>query len=100
MVFVVYVQEHLKAQQAVVLVLKRLSRLGNDLKSHLTDKEKSGIDPASPGLQDIGLSPTSRWLHCLWQCSLTVPVLVGWVYHFCCSMSRNTQRLNQQLFWY
>ena len=25
--------------------------------------EKLGIDPATPGLQAIGLSPTPRWLH-------------------------------------
>ena len=34
---VVYVQEHLKAQRAVVLVLKRLRRRDHGLKSHLTD---------------------------------------------------------------
>ena len=34
---------------------------GNRLKSHLTDWEKPGIEPATPGLQDIGLSPTPRW---------------------------------------
>ena len=32
-----YVKEHLKAQPAVVLVLKRLRRGGNKLKSHPTD---------------------------------------------------------------
>ena len=26
--------------------------------------EKSGIEPAAPGLQDIGLSPTQWQLHC------------------------------------
>ena len=57
-----YVQEHQKAQPAVVLVLKPLKRLGNSLKSHLTDWEKPGIEPATPGLQDIDLSPTPRWL--------------------------------------
>ena len=51
---VFYVQEHPKAQPAVVLVLKRLRRRGNILKSHPTDWEKPGIEP---GLQDIGLSP-------------------------------------------
>ena len=39
------------------LVLKRLRRRGNGLKSHPTDWEKPGIEPATPGLQDIGLSP-------------------------------------------
>ena len=53
-----YVQELPKAQPAVVLVLKCLSRRGNGLKSHPTDWEKPGIDPAIPGLQDIVLSPT------------------------------------------
>ena len=52
-----YVQELPKAQSAVVLVLKRLRRRGNDLKSHPTDWEKPGIEPVTPGLQDIGLSP-------------------------------------------
>ena len=55
-----YVQELPKAQPAVVLVLKRLRRRGNGLKSHPTDWKKPGIDPATPGLQDIGLSPTPR----------------------------------------
>ena len=31
--------------------------------SHPIDWEKPGIEPATPGLQDIGLSPTPRWLH-------------------------------------
>ena len=55
-----YVQEHPKAQLVVVLVLKRFRRRGNGLKSHPTDWEKPGIEPATPGLQDIGLSPTPR----------------------------------------
>ena len=38
-----------KAQPAVVLVLKRLRRRGNGLKSHPTDWEKPGIEPATPG---------------------------------------------------
>ena len=41
-----------EAQPAVVLVLKRLRRRGNGLKSHPTDWEKPGIEPATPGLQD------------------------------------------------
>ena len=44
-----YVQELPKAQPAVVLVLKRLRRRGNGLKSHPTDWEKPGIEPATPG---------------------------------------------------
>ena len=62
MVLWFYVQELPKAQPAVVLVLKRLRRRGNGLKSHPTDWEKPGIEPATPGLQDIGLSPTPRRL--------------------------------------
>ena len=57
-----FVQELPKAQLAVVLVLKRLRRRGNSLKSHPTDLERPGIEPATPGLQDIGLSPTPRRL--------------------------------------
>ena len=62
MVLWFYVQELLKAQPAVVLVLKPLRRRGNGLKSHSADWEKPGIKPATPGLQDIGLSPTLRQL--------------------------------------
>ena len=51
-----------KAQPVVVLVLQRLRRRGNGLKSHPTDWEKPWIEPATPGLQDIGLSPTPRRL--------------------------------------
>ena len=55
-----YVQELPTAQPAVVLVLKRLRRRDNGLKSHPTDWEKPGIEPATPGLHDIVLSPTPR----------------------------------------
>ena len=58
------VQELPKAQLAVFLVSNRLRRRGNGLKSHPTDWEKLGIEPATPGLQDIGLSPTPRRLIC------------------------------------
>ena len=57
-----YVQELPKAQPTVVLFLKRLRRWGSDLKSHPTDWEKPGIEPTTPGLQDIGISPTPRRL--------------------------------------
>ena len=60
MVLWFYVQEHPKAQPAVVLVLKHLGRRGNGLKSHPTDWEKPGLEHATPGLQDIGLSPTPQ----------------------------------------
>ena len=51
-----------EVQPAVVLVLKRLRRRGNGLKSHPTDWEMPGIEPATPGLQNISLSPTPRRL--------------------------------------
>ena len=57
MVLWFYVQELPKAQPAVVMVLKRLRRRSNSLKSHQTDWEKPGIEHATPGLQDIGLYP-------------------------------------------
>ena len=57
--FCFYIQEHPKAQPAVVLILKRLRRRGLGLKSHPTDWEKPGIEPATPGLQGIGISPFS-----------------------------------------
>ena len=68
-----FVQELPNAQPAVVLVLKRLRRWGNSLKSHPTDWEKPGIEPETPGLQDIGLSPTPRRLlhpNVLWPISV------------------------------
>ena len=40
-----------KAQLAVVLVLKHLRRRGYGSKSHPTDCEKKGTEPATPGLQ-------------------------------------------------
>ena len=46
----------------VVLVLKRVKRRGNGFKSHPTDEKKPGIEPATPGLQGTGLSPTPRRL--------------------------------------
>ena len=49
MVLWFYVQELPKAQPTVVLVLKRLRRRDNSLKSHPTDWEKPGIEPATPG---------------------------------------------------
>ena len=39
---------------------KASQKTGNGLKSHPTDWEKPGIEPATPRLQDIGLSPTPR----------------------------------------
>ena len=43
------------AQPAVVVVLKCLRRRGHGFKSHPTDWEKSGFEPATPGLQGIAL---------------------------------------------
>ena len=48
-----YVQELLKGQSAVVLLLKRLRRRGNGLKSHPTDWGKPGIEPATPGFSPV-----------------------------------------------
>ena len=63
MVLWFYAQEYPKALPAVVLVLKRLRRRTNSLKTHSTDREKPRIKPATPGLQGIGLSPTPfSWL--------------------------------------
>ena len=53
MLFVFYVQELPKAQPAVVLVLKRLRRRGNGLKSHPTDWEKP--------VEYSYTSPVSSW---------------------------------------
>ena len=64
----------MKVQPAVVLVFKCLRRRGNSLKSHPTDWEKPGIEPATPGLQDIGLSLNDMficgrvpWLYQYWR---------------------------------
>ena len=62
MLFVVLCPGTPEGSTAVVLVLKRLRRWDNSLKSHPTDWEKPGIKPATPGLQDIGLSPTPQRL--------------------------------------
>ena len=75
-----YVQELPKAQPAVVLVLKRLRIRGIGLKSHPTDWEKPGIEPATPGLQDIGLSPTPRRL--LLVDNTIVCGRVPWLYQY------------------
>ena len=58
-----YVQEHPKTQPAVVLILKRFRRRDHGLKSHPTFWEKPAIEPATPVLQGICLSPTPRRLH-------------------------------------
>ena len=106
MLFVVLCPGTPEGSTGSVLVLKRLKGWGNGLKSHPTDWEKPGIEPATPGLQDIGLSPTPQRLlqkvqfFCLWPCSLAEPVPAGWVYGICGSMSRNSRRLNRQWFWF
>ena len=61
-VFVVLCPGAWEGSRAVGLVLKGLRRRGHSLKSHPTDWEKPGIKPATPGSQDIGLSPTPRRL--------------------------------------
>ena len=63
-----FVQELPKAQPAVVLVLKRLRRWGNGLKSHPTDWEKPGIEPATPGLQEYRIYENyGRTILLLWN---------------------------------
>ena len=58
------------------------------LKSRPTDWEKTGIEPVTPGLQDIGSYPTprqlyvQRYMYCLWRVPWLQPVLAGWVYGF------------------
>ena len=42
---------------------KASQKMGHSLKSLQTDWEKTRIETATPGLQDIGLSPTPRRLH-------------------------------------
>ena len=41
---------------------KTSQKTGHGIKSRPTDWEKPGIEPATPGKQDISLSPTPRWL--------------------------------------
>ena len=48
--------------------------------------EKQVIEPATPGLQDIGLSPTPRRLLLR---SSAAPAPAGWAHFSCGSMSRN-----------
>ena len=56
-----YVQKHPKAQPAVILVLKRLRRQDNGLKSRPTDLEKPEIEPATPSLQQGKWGGGCRW---------------------------------------
>ena len=93
----IYVQELPRAQLAVGLVLKRLRRRGSGLKSHPTDWEKPGIEPAIPGLQDIGLSPTPRQLL---FCGFPgyKPVPPGWFKIVCWFYVGNTQMLTKSGF--
>ena len=60
MFFVVLCPGAPEGSPAVALFLKRLRRRGHSFKYHPTDWEKPGIEPATNGLQDIGLSPTPR----------------------------------------
>ena len=83
-----YVQELPKAQPAVGLVLKRHRRRGNGLKSHPTDWEKPGIEPAIMLFLFVAV-----FLGC------TSTGRVGF-YFFCGSLFRNSRRLNRQWFWF
>ena len=70
-----YVQELPKAQPAVVLVLKRR---GNGLKSHPTDWEKPGIEPATPGVRPnlitwvVGIYSFAKLKKMDFTCHLTI----------------------------
>ena len=69
----------------MVLILNRLRRRGQSLKSHPTDWEKPGIEPATPGLQGICLSPTPRRLSVHQTPSFTHPrrvykLYIAWLF--------------------
>ena len=82
---------------------KASQKTGNGLKSHSIDWEKQGIEPATCGLQDKGLSPTPRWLltDCMFAAMFLGCTSTGRVgLCFLCSFSRNSLRLNRQWFWF
>ena len=60
MVFVVLCPGAPEGSTSSGSVYKASQTTGRSLKSHLTDWEKPGIASATPGLKDIGLSPTPR----------------------------------------
>ena len=57
--------------------------------------QKTGqrLKVSSDRLGEAGNRTCDRYFF-LWPCSLAVPVLAGWIYAFCGSMSRNSRRLN------
>ena len=57
---------------------KASQKTGNGLKSHLTDWEKPGIEPVTPGLQDIGLSPYTT----AGELGIVVCGRVPWLYQY------------------
>ena len=59
----------------------------------------SGFKASQKTGQRLKSHPTDR-IYFLWPCSLAVPVLAGWVFAFCGSLSRNSQRLNWQCSWF
>ena len=61
---------------------KASQKTGNGLKSHPTDWEKPEIEPATPGIQDIGLSPTPRRLLLgqVWYLIVSIPDLCTFTY--------------------
>ena len=69
---------------------KASQKTGNGLKSHPkfhpTDREKPGFEPATPGLQDIGLSPTPRRLltdrQCPVQKSFTRSIIYIYIFYY------------------
>ena len=76
---------------------------GSQKTGHRTDWEKPGIEPETPGLQDIGLSPTPwRLLFTLFYifCGFPgyKPVPPGWFKIVCWFYVGNTQRLTESDF--
>ena len=73
-----YVQEHPKAQPAVVLVLNCLRRQGHGLKSPQADWEKLGIEPTTLGLRDIHLFVAFLGINQFRRVGLTYVLVLRW----------------------
>ena len=72
-----YVQELLKAQPVVVLVLKRLRRRGNGLKSRPTDWEKPGIETLKYRQMTRFLALSLSFLVFIMLINVKMPTIVG-----------------------
>ena len=60
-----------EGSSAVVLIIKCLRRRGHGLKSHLTDWEKPGIEPVTPGIQGIYTTAASFFVAVFLCCTST-----------------------------